>query len=105
MLIQNVILSIYLLPIAAWRTGAPLVGLLPDWPLAVAMGTLGAAGHLLLGWAYRHAPAARIGAVEYTGLIWAMLLGALWFGEWPGMNVIVGAALIVGGSGLLLARR
>lgn len=105
-LIQNIILTIYLAPIAAWTTGgAPLIGFLTDWPSAIAMGALGAAGHLLLGWAYRRAPAARVGAVEYTGLIWGILLGLIWFGEWPGLNVLAGAALIVGGSGLLLARR
>lgn len=104
-LIQNVLLTLYLFPIAAWRTGAPLVGLLPDWPYALAIGALGAAGHLLLGWAYRHAAAARIGAVEYTGLIWGLIIGVAWFGEWPGLNVLLGAALIVGGSSLLLAPR
>lgn len=104
-LIQNALLTLYLLPIAAWETGAPLVGLLPDWPYALAIGALGAAGHLLLGWAYLHAPAARIGAVEYTGLIWGLLIGIAWFGEWPGANVLVGAGLIVGGSSLLMVRR
>ncbi|QLP96237.1 MAG: DMT family transporter [Rhodoblastus sp.] len=104
-LIQNALLTIYLTPIAAWETGAPLVGLAADWPLALAIGTLGAAGHLLLGWAYLHAPAARIGAVEYTGLVWGMAIGVAWFGEWAGTNVIAGATMIVGGSCLLLARR
>ena len=104
-LLQNIFLTIYLLPIAAWETGTPLVGLAPDWPFALAIGVLGAAGHLLLGWAYRRAVAATIGAVEYTGLIWGLLIGIVWFGEWPGVNVLLGAALIVGGSSLLLVKR
>lgn len=104
-LIQNVLLTLYLTPLAAASSGVPLVGLLPDWPLALGVGALGAAGHLLLGWAYRHAAAARIGAAEYTGLVWGVIIGVVWFGEWPGVNVLVGAALIVGGSSLLLVRR
>ena len=104
-LIQNVLLTLYLLPIAWFETGAPLVGLAADWPFAVAVGVLGGGGHLLLGWAYRHAAAAKIGAVEYTGLIWALIIGVAWFGEWPGPNVLLGAALIIGGSSLLLVRR
>ena len=104
-LIQNALLTLYLLPIAAWQVGTPLVGLVADWPLTLAMGALGAAGHLLLGWAYRRAEAAKIGAVEYTGLVWGVMIGVVWFGEWPGANVLIGAALIVGGSSLLLIRR
>lgn len=105
-LIQNVLLTLYLAPIAVWSNGgAPLVGLLADWPLALAIGALGAAGHLLLGWAYVRAQAAQIGAVEYTGLVWGILIGVLWFGETPEANVLIGAGLIVAGSSLLLTRR
>jgi drug/metabolite transporter (DMT)-like permease len=40
-----------------------------------------------------------LGAVSpfrYTGLVWALLLGLLVFGDWPGRLTMVGAALIVG---------
>jgi S-adenosylmethionine uptake transporter len=103
--LQNFILTAYLAPLSIGAGGAPLIGLGELWPLALAIGALGVGGHLLLAWAYARAPAARMGAVEYSGLVWAVLIGVVWFGEWPGANVLAGAALIVGGSSLLLVRR
>lgn len=103
---QNLIAIVYLTPIAAYVAGGvPLVGLLAEWPLLLVIGALGTAGHLMLAYAYSQAVAARIGAVEYSGLIWAVILGVAWFGEWPTQAVLVGAALIIGGSSLLLWKR
>lgn len=103
--LQNVILTAYLAPISLIGGEAPLIGLGAQWPLAALMGALGVGGHLMLAWAYARAPAARMGAVEYSGLVWAVLVGVLWFGEWPSAGVLAGAALIIGGSSLLLVRR
>jgi S-adenosylmethionine uptake transporter len=36
---------------------------------------------------------------RYTGLIWALLLGFLFFGDWPSPLTLIGAAIVVG-SGL-----
>ena len=33
---------------------------------------------------------------RYTGLVWALILGLLVFGDWPAVPTLVGAALIVG---------
>jgi S-adenosylmethionine uptake transporter len=103
---QNVIATLYLIPVAATLAGGvPLAGLLGDWAALAAIGLLGTIGHLMLAWSYAQSVAARIGAVEYTGLIWALVIGLIWFGEWPKPSVFVGAALIVGGSGLLLWKK
>ena len=48
------------------------------------------------------APAARIGTVEYTNIIWATLIGIFIFQEWPHWTVYAGAALIIAGSFMLL---
>ena len=32
---------------------------------------------------------------RYTGLVWALVLGFLFFGEWPDMLTLVGSAIIV----------
>lgn len=103
---QNVIATLYMTPIAATLAGGvPLGGLIGDWAALAAIGLLGTIGHLMLAWCYAQSVAARIGAVEYTGLIWALAIGLIWFGEWPKPSVFVGAALIVGGSSLLLWRK
>jgi len=41
---------------------------------------------------------------RYTGLIWALLLGWLIFGEWPSPVTLLGAAIVVG-SGLFMLYR
>lgn len=61
--------------------------------LAVA-GALGGAGHILLMAALRAAPATRIAPSQYTQIVWAMLLGSLFFGEFPDALALAGIALV-----------
>ncbi len=46
--------------------------------------------------AYRHVDASRVTAAEYTGLVWAFMLGWLLFAELPDAWFWLGATLIVG---------
>lgn len=50
---------------------------------------------LLLSWAYARAEAQYLAPVEYTGFLWAALLGFLVFGEQVGPLTLAGAAMIV----------
>ncbi|MEX0285477.1 MAG: DMT family transporter [Paracoccaceae bacterium] len=52
---------------------------------------------------FRIAPLSVVGPVDYSWLIFAVLLGVFVFGERPGWGVLVGGALIVLG-GVMLAR-
>ena len=77
---------------------APLSGeaLMP----LLAAGALTAAGSLSIAWAYARAPASVLVPTEYSGFIWASLLGWLFFREavtWP---TLAGTALIVAGCWL-----
>jgi len=45
-----------------------------------------------------------IAPFRYTGLIWALLLGWLVFGEWPAPVTLVGAAIVVGSGMFTLYR-
>ena len=59
---------------------------------------------LLLSWAYARAEAQILATTEYTGFLWAMLFGWMFFAEpvtWP---TIAGAVLIVVGC-LIVARK
>lgn len=71
---------------------------LSDLAAYLAAGGLGVAGHLILTSAYAKAAAARLAAIEYTALIWASLLGFVFFGEVPLYTTYAGALLIVAGA-------
>jgi drug/metabolite transporter (DMT)-like permease len=53
--------------------------------------------------AYRHAPAAVLAPLDYTAMVWAVLLGAVLFGDIPGPPVVIGSIIIIL-SGLWLIR-
>lgn len=82
-----------------WRPLAP-----GDLPLIMGMGLAGLGGQFFLTLAFRRAAASVVAPFEYTGLVWASVLGFLVFAEVPGVSVLVGGAVIVA-SGLYIARR
>lgn len=59
-----------------------------------------AGGQLLLLLATHFAPANTIAPTHYSQIVWAVILGALFFSEYPDWLALVGLA-VVGGSGLL----
>ena len=77
---------------------------LADIPVLLLMGGLATVGLLCITWAFSHIEASRAAPVEYTGLVWAGLLGYLVFGEVPTVWSLSSAALIMLGC-LLLVRR
>jgi drug/metabolite transporter (DMT)-like permease len=75
---------------AVWQTPTPKA-----LAQMAGMGVLGVIGNYALAEAFRRAPAAVVAPLEYTGLIWAVSLGALLFGDVPTPAFWVGAAIIV----------
>ncbi|MFM8701577.1 MAG: DMT family transporter [Hyphomicrobiales bacterium] len=71
---------------------------LTDFFLIVACGPIAAIGMTMLGQAYRLAEANTVAPFEYTGLLWGALWGFLLWSEVPGVNAVIGAALIVAGG-------
>ena len=59
------------------------------------MGLLGFMGHMLMVTAYAKAEAARLAPLEYTALIWAVLIGYGVFSEIPTWATLGGGLLIV----------
>jgi drug/metabolite transporter (DMT)-like permease len=88
----------WLVAAGRWRT--PDAAALAEM---AAMGVLGILGNYGLAQAFRKAPVAVVAPLEYTGLIWAVTLGALLFGQLPQPTFWVGAAVIVA-AGLYTAR-
>jgi len=101
LLIQSVLPLLLLAGPAAWRWQPIQPG---DLGLSLLAGALGTLGLLGLTYAFTRLEASRVAPFEYTGFVWAVLLGYAVFGEVPSLTTLASAALIVGGC-LLLIRR
>jgi drug/metabolite transporter (DMT)-like permease len=97
--IAGIVLLTPLLP-WVWRQPAtPQV-----WLIMAVMGVFAAAGHSLLIVAHRFAPAPALTPFSYTQLIWMIVSGVLVFGDWPSVETLVGASVVVA-CGAYLALR
>jgi S-adenosylmethionine uptake transporter len=90
-----------------WLLVIPLLGM-PAWPggqwfWVIAAALLSTSGTLLFAWGYARGPASYLAATEYSGFLWASLMGWLVFHERVSMYTLAGAVLIVGGC-LIAAR-
>ncbi|HRY26083.1 MAG: DMT family transporter [Geminicoccaceae bacterium] len=74
-----------------------------QWLLFVSIGSLGAAGHLLVIMALQRAEASKMAPFTYVQLLWAMIASYVVFADLPSASTVIGAAVIVT-SGLLLYR-
>ncbi len=75
-----------------------------DSGILLAMAGLAAGGQYCLTRAFNLAPVGLLAPFEYTSLVWAALLGYLFWGDIPENAVWTGAGIIVG-SGLYLVHR
>ena len=73
-----------------------------QWQLLLLCGLIVACGGYLISQAYRLGEAPAVAPFEYASLPFALLVGYLFWGDWPDWRAFVGAGLIIG-SGLLVA--
>lgn len=69
---------------------------LHDGLLLVASGLFGGTGQVLLTQSYRFGQVSSLAVLEYTGLVWAILISFLSWGETPDLFMLAGAAIIIG---------
>ncbi len=74
------------------------------WALLVFAGVIGAGAQLLLTESLHRAPVSVVVPFDYVHIVWAALLGWLIWATVPGINTVIGAALIIA-SGLFTAWR
>ncbi|MGO1070231.1 DMT family transporter [Lysobacter sp. CA199] len=86
----------------AWSGWVPLRG--EDWWLILSLGVFGTVGQYAITEAFRLGEASLIAPLEYTALIWGVILDLSLWGVLPDSITWVGAAIIVA-SGLYLLRR
>ncbi|MBV2358279.1 DMT family transporter [Thalassococcus sp. CAU 1522] len=76
----------------------------PTWILLIAMGLLGTAGHLLMTWSLRYAPASTLAPMQYLEIPVATIFGYLIFADLPGPLASLGIGIILA-AGLWIVRR
>jgi drug/metabolite transporter (DMT)-like permease len=82
-----------------------------QWLLLLAIGAVSTVAQLLMTEAYRRGDTTLLAPFEYSALLWTMLLGAVFWGEFPGpldllgFGVLVGAGLFIWWREVTLARR
>jgi len=73
-----------------WRTPD-----LHDGLLFLAVGIAGTAGQFCLNQAFRYGQVSLLAPLDYTGLVWAILLGALIWGDLPTPTMLAGSGIVV----------
>jgi drug/metabolite transporter (DMT)-like permease len=99
-LMQSLITVAIIAPLTVWRMPLPEAH---DLWRGLAIGGLGTLGTYLLTMAYARTEAAKVAVTEYTGLIWAAMIGYAFFGEAPRAMVYAGGALVILGC-VIVAR-
>lgn len=74
------------------------------WQLAglVGMGLLSGPLQLLMVNALYHASAATVAPMSYTNMLWAVLIGYVWFGDVPAVPVLAGSVVVIAATALLV---
>lgn len=73
-----------------------------DLAIFTAIGGFGLAGHLLMANAFKRAEAARLAPAEYSALVIAAALGAIFFAEMPSLVTFAGAGLVIFGTAIAM---
>ncbi|MEO1091445.1 MAG: DMT family transporter [Pseudomonadota bacterium] len=72
--------------------------------MLIAIGVVGGIAQILMTRAYVLAPASTIAPFDYTAMVYATVLGFVFFGDRPEIATLIGAALVIG-SGLVIFYR
>ena len=86
---------------------APFGWVVPDpqtAALLVGAGLVGGVAQILVTSSYRFAPASMLAPFDYASMIFAIVIGYVWFDEWPALVMLAGAALVIAGNVLVVWR-
>ena len=98
---QSISVTALSLPLALWHWQAP--GLV-HWLLFLVCGLLGSTAHYCLTRSYATADISATQSVKFLELVWATLIGWLWFADRPSRSTLAGG-LVICLSTLWIARR
>jgi drug/metabolite transporter (DMT)-like permease len=98
---QSISVTALSLPLALWHWQWPGPG---QWLLFLLCGLLGSSAHYCLTRSYAAADISATQSVKFLELVWATLIGWLWFGDQPSRSTLIGG-LVISASTLWIARR
>lgn len=93
----TLIAAIFMVPGFSWPTPV-------QWLLLLAFAATAFVAQALFIVATTYAPAGRVGAAQYSQILWALAIGALFFEEWPDAWALLGIAIVVGAGLFIFAR-
>lgn len=77
-----------------------------EWLWLVGAGVIGGIGQIFLTSSYRYADASVLAPFTYVSMIWALIIGYVWFGEVPTLPMMLGAGLVIAaGIAIVLRER
>lgn len=72
--------------------------------ILVFAGLIGGVAQILVTSSFRFAPASMLAPYDYASMLFAILIGFVWFGELPTTVMMAGAALVIAGNILVIWR-
>ena len=72
-----------------------------QWALLIGNGLASGACQYLTTRALFHTPVATIAPLSYTKMLWALIVGFVWFGDVPTVLVLAGSAIVIAASALV----
>ncbi len=85
----------------------PFGWIIPTWEqaaLLVTAGLIGGVAQIMLTSCYRFAPASVVAPFDYVAMLFAIVIGYVWFSEIPTQQMLVGAAIVISAGILIIWR-
>jgi drug/metabolite transporter (DMT)-like permease len=96
--LSSALLTLLTVP-TGWTMPAPSAAI-----LLICAGFIGGVAQILLTEGYRYADVSTVAPFEYTSIIWATLIGYVFFNEVPTWTVVIGTAIVIA-SGIFIIMR
>jgi len=77
---------------------------LAEIPLILGVGLSGVLAQFLVSTAYKYAEAAIVTVFNYSGIIWATLLGWFIWGDWPAITIWIGGFIVISSNIFIIWR-
>ncbi|PSL16584.1 DMT family transporter [Shimia abyssi] len=75
-----------------------------EWALLIGAGLVGGVAQIFLTSSYKFAPASLVAPFDYSAMLFALVIGYVWFDEVPTIIMLTGAAVIIFAGVLIIWR-